>query len=90
MSLFLFRFWPVLVPLFIYLLWLWQKRRRAGKAGEKKPGFRDGPWYIAVLASLATGLVMFLFLGLSSPPQKGEYIPPHLEDGKLVDGKINP
>lgn len=90
MGLFIFRFWPVLIPLLIYWLWLWRVGKKAVAAGEPKPKFRDGPWYWAVLASLLVGLVCFILLGLGIEPQKGEYIPPHIENGVLKEGEIQP
>jgi len=86
MGLFLFRFWPVLVPLLIYWLWHLSVARRAVKAGLPAPHFREGPWYWAVLASLLTGIVCFLLLGASSEGMTGEYVPPHMENGTLVPG----
>ncbi|MGE0753591.1 MAG: hypothetical protein AB7L92_00345 [Alphaproteobacteria bacterium] len=90
MGLFIFRFWPVLIPLLIYWLWYLNNRRKARKLGKDVPRFRDGPWYWAVLASLGTGLCIFVVLGLGMRESKGTYEPPHLENGKMIDGKIRP
>ena len=88
MSLFLFRFWPVLVPLIIYWMWWRVMLHRARRNDGVLPRFRDGPWYWAVLASLATGAACFIYLGLTQDPRKGDYAPPHLEDGRLVPGRV--
>ena len=90
MGLFLFRFWPVLIPLLVYWLWLARARGKARKAGEALPHFRDGPWFLAVIASLLTALLIFLALGLSAEQSGSEYVPPHMENGELVPGKIAP
>lgn len=86
MGLFLFRFWPVLIPLLIYCLWFLKVGRAAVKAGNPHPHFRDGPWYWAVLASLATGIVCFVALGSSTESTTDDYVPPHMENGRLIPG----
>jgi len=88
MGLFILRFWPVLIPLLVYVLWMINVRSRARKAGEPLPHFRDGPWFWAVVASLCLGIAIFLFLGLSHESNKGEYLPPHMENGKIVPGQV--
>ena len=90
MALFLLRFWPVLIPLIIYLIWMLRVRRKARKAGEPIPHFREGPWFWAVVASMALGILIFLFFGLSHESVKGEYTPPHMENGKIVPGQVAP
>ncbi len=90
MSLFLFRFWPVLIPLVIYWVWLRIVGRRATIEGRPVLRFRDGPWYWAVLCSLLIGVGIFLMLGTSIEPQRGTYIPPHLEDGRIVPPQVEP
>ena len=90
MGLFLFRFWPVLIPLLVYWLWVLNVRRKARKVGEPEPRFRDGPWYWAVLTSLLIGMGCFLVVGLSHTEHKGEYEPAHMENGILVPGRVVP
>lgn len=93
MGLFIFRFWPVVIPLLIYWMWLVVVRRRAAKAGQQPPGFRDGPWYWAVLASLLTAVGCFLYLGFTvsrTDSLKGQYVPPHVENNRLVPGHVEP
>lgn len=86
MSLFLFRFWPVLIPLIIYWLWYRRVAGRAVKAGQPPPRFREGPWYWAVLASLLTAIGCFILMGTSGEGTTGEYVPPHMENGTLIQG----
>lgn len=90
MALFLFRFWPVLIPLIVYWLWQMRARRIAKKNGAPEPRFRDGPWYWALLASLLTGVGCFLLLGLTHERNDGRYIPPHMENGTVIPGKVAP
>lgn len=90
MALFLFRFWPVLIPLVVYWLWHIRAKRIAIKSGAPVPHFRDGPIYWAVLASLLTAVLCFLFVGLTHEENDGKYVPPRLENGTLVPGKVVP
>jgi hypothetical protein len=89
MSLFLFRFWPVLIPFLWYLVWFMVVSRRAIKLGKEPPHFRNGPWYRIVLSSLLIAMGCFLVMYLAIAPQKGEYIPPHMENGVLVPSKVS-
>ena len=90
MGLFIFRFWPVLIPLLVYLVWHLHTRNKARKAGEPEPRFRDGPWYWIVLASLGIAMLCFLALSVSMSGGKGEYTPAHMEGGTLVPGRVAP
>lgn len=90
MSLLLFRLWPALLPLAIYWLWHLQAKRRARKEGKEIPRFRDGPLYWAIIASLATAILCFLFLGISHEKNDGIYIPPRVENGKIIPGHVEP
>ncbi len=92
MALFLFRFYPVLLPLFIYWLWHLFAVRRARKNGSPIPRFRDGPIFTLLMASLGIAVLCFLVLGFSATENnnKGSYIPPHMENGKLIPGKVQP
>jgi len=90
MSLLLLRFWPVLIPLIAYWLWLTYVGRKATIEGKPVLRFRDGPWYWVVLSSLLIGLLCFLFLAEEATDGvKGDYIPPHMENGTLVPGRVS-
>ena len=88
MGLFLFRFWPVLIPLLVYMLWLKTVRYKAVKAGRPKPLFREGPWYWLVIATFGVAFSCFIFLGASIDNVKGIYVPPHMDNGVMVPGSI--
>ena len=90
LRLLLFRFWPVLLPVLAYWLWLQTVARKARREGRQVPLFRDGPWYRLVLASLAIGVLCFVLWGAESEPVKGKYIPPHLQNGTLIPGHVEP
>lgn len=88
MGLFLFRFWPVIIPLVIYMIWFKRVERKAVREGKAKPLFREGPWYWLVIATLGVALLCFIFLGASIDNVKGSYVPPHMENGVMVPGKV--
>ena len=88
MGLFLFRFWPVLLPFLAYILWLKVVGRKAEKEGRAKPLFREGPWYWLVFATLGMAFVCFVWLGATMDGNKGSYVPPHMEDGVMVQGVV--
>jgi hypothetical protein len=88
MGLFLFRFWPVLIPLLVYVLWFEIVGRKAVKAGQAKPLFREGPWYWLVISMLGTALACFVLLGASIENHQGKYTPPHMENGVMVPGIV--
>ena len=78
----------MLIPLLVYLIWLNVTGRKAVKAGLPRPEFRDGPLYWILIATLMMALLCFLVLGVSIDGEKGSYIPPHVENGVMVPGKV--
>ena len=85
------RFWPVLMPFLVYALWMLKMRGRARKAGEPLPRFRDGPWFWAVVATFGVAIAMFIVFGVSAREGiRGDYTPPHMENGKIIPGHVAP
>lgn len=82
----LISFWPVLLPLLAYGVWMWRTTRNTGA----RPRLHEGPWMWTLIAMIAIGIVLFLVLGLSSTPSDDHYVPPHLENGTLVPGRVGP
>lgn len=84
------KFWPVLIPLIIYVGWFFWAKARARKQDVKGPAFFSGPWWWAVTLTLVIGIAMFVILGISEKPVQGNYEPAHMENGVLVPGKVTP
>ncbi len=86
LRLILTRFWPVLLPIVIYLLWRWWRARQARKYGADAVTWTRSHVYWIVLSSLLIGIACMLFLGLTAQHNHGAYIPTMEENGKLVPG----
>jgi hypothetical protein len=83
---------PLIFPALLYLVWNWMQLRRsmAGERPEPPPGFADMPWLILFGAGVSLLFITLLALSLyggGSPPDS-TYIPPHMEDGKLIPGQM--
>lgn len=89
---FLLRFWPALIPLVLYFLWLLHRKKRAAAGGEETPPeVLRGAFFWSLAASFVLLLASFLVLGLSQKPQReGHYVPPHYEGGKLAPAHTEP
>ncbi len=88
MGLFLFRVWPVVLPLLAYLVWLQTVRYQAKKNNLPMPHYRGGAWYWVVLASLLTALVCFLGIMVSKQDNKGVYTPSHMEGDHIIPSQV--
>jgi hypothetical protein len=79
---------PLIAPTALYLAWNWIQLRRvaAGKRTEPTPTFAEMPWLVlagAGVSMLIVSLLAFAVMGGGAKPGS-TYIPPHMEDGKLV------
>jgi hypothetical protein len=92
MALFLFRFSPVLLPLFTYWIWLYIVRRRARKKGETLPRFRDGPIFWILMSTLLIGFLCIIALGFSVADSgyKEDYQTPRMENKSPAPVQIKP
>lgn len=82
----LWQFWPVFLPLIVYVWWQWRARKHARRAGDDIPGWMNGPWFWTVLAAMAMAVASFLAWGLTHEPSQGQYVPPRVEEGRIVPG----
>jgi hypothetical protein len=90
MGLFLFRFWPALVPFLLYVIWFLVVRHKAIMEGKPEPHFKDGPLYWMIITSLLIAAVCFMLLAMVQQGNKGEYIPPYMDNGKMMPSQIRP
>ena len=85
---FFFYFWPVLIPITLYVLWfLWA--RHEVEEGQDPLKWTEGPWLITLVATFLIALLCFIPIIRHKVVFKGDsYVPARYEDGKLVPGKI--
>ncbi len=74
-----------LAPFVIFFAW----RALATRGG---PVLENTPWFVLTILGLGlvcAGFVLFVVLQPGGPPG-ATYVPPHLEDGRLVPGGFRP
>lgn len=79
---------PLILPIAVYLVWTWiaGKRRRTA---EEPPLWYEGPWFWLIVAGfllMVTVLAISATIGGGSP--EGTYVPPRVEDGRVVPGYV--
>ena len=80
---------PLLLPLALYLGWVWFSRRRGADGTKVVTSLAEGPVFWLVLLGfvlLAGGLVTWAMT--SGEGTGGTYHPPHYEDGRVVPGRV--
>jgi membrane protease YdiL (CAAX protease family) len=83
---------PILLPSLVYLGWLVYENRRIANGGEGKVRrWEEGPWGWLVGGGLALGvLVAIVTVVLTGRGKEGTYVPPRMEDGRVVPGHLEP
>lgn len=80
---------PLVAPTILYLIWvkIRAKKQEAMAEGQPVPEWQKLPWpWLAGIGAVLT-VITLLFTGLQADlSEKGKYIPPHMEDGRLVPG----
>ena len=80
---------PLALPVIVYLTWLLYARRRARKLGTPLNQLSDAPWLLIILSGAIVLIFGMVVIGLFTGEKPGdEYIPPHLENGEVVKGRI--
>lgn len=72
-----------LLPFALYLVYLRLRQE------DEETSSRQHPWTALFISGLVLVAASFVFWGLfENRNQRGVYIPPHLEDGRLVPGRV--
>ena len=76
-------------PFALYALWLFIERRiaKSPRTGAQLT-WRDAPWTWLTIAGLVLMIASLAVLGQSSGEPPGEYVPPRVVDGKVIEGEV--
>lgn len=75
---------PFLLPFAGYVVWLAVRRRYPFVASA----WRRGPVAGLVVAGLALAVLSLLVAGVFGSRARGSYVPAHMENGRLVPGRM--
>ena len=77
---------PLVLPLAVYLTYIWWQRRRAAKCGVESPIVERTHMFISVLIGflLMAGSLAWIAVASGVAPGKGGYQSPRYEDGKII------
>lgn len=82
----LIKFWPVLIPFAIFIIWYFKhKKKVSGESKKKIRNERIKAFSTATICSFLIALVMVIIGMLFNTQQRGEvYVPPKFKDGKII------
>ncbi|HEX2113636.1 MAG TPA: DUF6111 family protein [Alphaproteobacteria bacterium] len=83
---------PIVLPSLLYLAWIAYENRRIARGGEGVlRRWQEGPWAwlfaAGVVLAVAGTLMLSLLRGYGI---EGQYVPPRVEDGRIVPGHVEP
>lgn len=80
------KFWPVLIPLLLYFIWLAYARIK-NKSGEKIK-FLDGPVKTLFISMVITAFLCVIYIFVTTTSHDKKYVPIKIENGKLIPSHI--
>ena len=81
---------PLLLPTLVFVGWLVLTRKPGETRAETMARLQGGPWYWRVVAGFVLMAAGFIYLGLSHDnPPESVYVPPRVENGRVVPGHMN-
>lgn len=83
---------PLALPSLLYFIWLAYRNRQIARGGEGAPQrWQEGPWAWlivgGVLLAVIAGIVVSMLRGYGT---EGRYVPPRVEDGRIIPGHVEP
>ena len=80
---------PLLAPTIAYILYIYfsRKNQEDEEEGREVPHWRQWPWVILVPSGALLAALSLFILGITGEQHDpNTYIPPRLEDGKIIPG----
>ena len=82
---------PFLTPMAVYVAWTWYRARYIASHGGEAPRLERGPWPLLVfLGAVSAFVVLGVTAVLRGGPADQRYVPPHVVDGEVVPGHMEP
>lgn len=82
---------PFLLPTAVYAAWLWYRARYLETHEGNAPGLEKGAWpFTLFLGAVLVLIILAATALLGGGPANEHYVPPHLEDGKMIPGHLEP
>jgi len=82
---------PLLLPMAIYLGWMWVIRHRSRSRGDEIPEIRNSSMFWSAVIGVVLMFAGLAVLAISggAPPGEGNYQSPRLENGKVIPPKLD-
>jgi hypothetical protein len=83
---------PLVLPSLLYLAWLAYENKRIAQGGAGvSRRWQEGPWVWLFAAGVALAIAATAMLSLlGGHGIEGRYVPPRVEDGRIVPGHVEP
>lgn len=84
---------PLVLPAVVYFTWIFIAQQRARARGDESaaPMFGDAPWtMLAVAGVILVALTLGALALFSGDDTETRYVPPRVEDGRIVPGHTEP
>ena len=87
---------PLALPTALYVAWLWLGHwspRGSPEESRESEAIRWAalPWvWLVAAGAVLLALMLFVVTVHFGSPQPGTYVPPHVENGQIVPGHIEP
>jgi len=81
---------PLILPILLYLGWVWFSKKRSKLTYEKKPIIKSGGLFVSLIIGILLMLVSLVIVILTggSPPGEGKYQSPRFVNGKIIPPKL--
>ena len=82
---------PFLLPAAVYAAWVWYRTGYVARHGGEAPRLEQGPWPLLLFAGAVLAFAVLAVTALiQGDDPNSTYVPPHLENGKMIPGHVEP